>query len=88
MKLGMCPVFVVINDDFLASMNWEVALDQNSDKAVGRFNRMDRTEVNELFKNKVEPLSISSIASVCLTDASTVENILKEMTMTLGELAR
>ena len=88
MKLGMSPVFVVINDDFLAQMNFEVALDQNSDKAVGRFNKADRTEVNELFKNKVEPLPVSSIASVCLTDVSTVENILKEITVTLGELAR
>ena len=88
MKLGLSPVFVVINDDFLAGMNWEVALDQNSDKAVGRFNKMDRTEVNELFKNKIELLPVSSIASVCLTDASTVENILKEITMTFGELAR
>ena len=26
-KLGMVPVFVVINDDFLNQMNWEVALD-------------------------------------------------------------
>ena len=88
MKLGLSPVFVVINDDFLHQMNFEVALDQNSEKAVGRFNKMDRTEVNELFKNKIEPLPVASIASVCLTDASTVENILKEMTTTLGDLAR
>ena len=88
MKLGLSPVFVVINDDFLRQMNFEVALDQNSEKAVGRFNKMDRTEVNELFKNKIEPLPVASIASVCLTDVSTVENILKEMTTTLGDLAR
>ena len=87
-KLGMSPVFVVINDDFLAQMNWEVALDQNSDKAVGRFNKMDRAEVNDLFRNKIEPLPVSSIASVCLTDAATVENILKELITTLGDLAR
>lgn len=87
-KLGICPVFVVINDDYLNQMNWEVALDQTSDKAVGRFNKLDRTEVNDLFKNKVQPLAISSIASVCLTDSATVEHIIKEITTSLGELAK
>lgn len=52
-KLGICPVFAVVNDDFLNQMNWEVALDQTSEKAVGRFNKLDRTEVNDLFKNKI-----------------------------------
>jgi len=53
MKLGLCPVFVVVNDNYLNQMNWEVALDQTSDKAVGRFNKLDRTEVNDLFMNKI-----------------------------------
>ena len=55
---------------------------------MGRFNKMDRTEVNELFKNKIEPLPVSSIASVCLTDVSTVENVMKELVATIGDLAR
>ena len=69
-------------------MNWEVALDQTSEKAVGRFNRHDRAEVNDLFKNKIQPLALTSIASVCLTDVATIENVVKEITTTLGELAR
>ena len=75
-RLGLHPVFVVINDDFLSQMDWQVAIDQNTDKAVGRFNKFERAEVNELFMNKIQPLSISSIASVCCTDALTVENVL------------
>lgn len=53
MKLGICPVFVVMNDDYLQSMNWEVMVDQTSDKAIGRFNKLDRTEVNDLFRGKI-----------------------------------
>lgn len=52
-KLGICPVFVVVNDDYLNQMNWEVALDQTSEKAVGRFNKLDKTEVIDLFRNKI-----------------------------------
>ena len=81
-------MFVVINDDWLNQMNWEVALDQNSEKAVGRFNKHDRSEVNDLFRNKIFPLSVSSIASVCLTDSATVELVLKEIITSIGELAR
>jgi len=33
-------------------------------------------------------LSVSSIASVCLTDTATVDNILKEITTSMGLLAR
>ena len=44
--------------------------------------------MNDLFKNKIQALSISSIASVCLTDTLSVENVLKEMTLSMGELAR
>jgi hypothetical protein len=33
------PVFVVINDDFLNSMDWKVAVDTASVRAVGRFNK-------------------------------------------------
>lgn len=87
-KLGLHPVFLVINDDYLNSMNWEVALDQNSEKAVGRFNKQDRSEVNDLFMNKIQPLALSSIASVCLTDSASVEAVLREVTVSLGELAK
>ena len=87
MKLGICPVFVVISDDFLNQMNWEVALDQTSEKAVGRFNKLDKAEVNDLFKNKIQSLSLSSIASVCLTDVATVENVIKEITTSIGHIA-
>lgn len=88
MKLGICPVFAVVNDDLLNQMNWEVALDQTSEKAVGRFNRHDKAEVNDLFKNKIQPLALSSIASVCMTDVATVELVIKEITTSLCELAR
>ena len=87
-KLGLHPVFVVVNDDFLAAMNWEVAIDQNTEKAVGRFNKFERAEVNELFMNKVQPLSISSIASVCCTDAQTVELVLAEFLATVSSFAK
>ena len=79
-QLGVCPCFVVINDDYLNQMNWEVALDQTSEKAVGRFNKLDRTEVNDLFRNKISHLNVSSIASVCLTDPATVDNCIREIT--------
>jgi hypothetical protein len=69
-------------------MNWEVALDQTSDKAVGRFNKLDRTEVNDLFMNKIGQLPVSSIASVCLTDVATVDNILREITTSIAALAQ
>lgn len=39
------PVFLVIDDDFLNEMNWEVALDTTSVKAVGRYNKHDKSEV-------------------------------------------
>ena len=69
-------------------MNWEVALDQTSEKAVGRFNKLDKAEVNDLFKNKIQPLALASIASVCLTDVATIELVLKEITTSIGILAR
>lgn len=34
-------------------MNWEVTIDNTSDKAVGSFDNYDRTEVNDLFKHKI-----------------------------------
>ena len=43
--------------------------------------------MNDLFKNKIQPLAVSSIASVCLTDVATVENVIKEIVTTLGDLA-
>ena len=86
-QLGLCPVFLVINDDFLNQMNWEVALDQTSDKAVGRFNKHDKTEVNDLFMNKIQPLAVSSIASVCLTDAASVQHCLSEIIASIADLA-
>ena len=87
-RLGLHPVFVVINDDFLGQMDWQVAIDQNTEKAVGRFNKFERAEVNELFMNKVQPLSISSIASVCCTDTLTVENVLQEFLATVSALGK
>lgn len=87
-KLGLNPVFVVVNDEFLNQMNWEVALDQTSEKAVGRFNKVDRSEVNDLFLHKIQPLAISSIASVCMTDSDTVSAVVREIVASIGELAR
>ena len=43
--------------------------------------------MNDLFKNRIQSLSLSSIASVCLTDVATVENIIKEITTSMGHLA-
>ncbi len=68
-------------------MDWEVALDQSSEKAVGRFNKLDRSEVNDLFRNKILALNVSSIASVCLTDTATVDNIVSEIRAQIGSLA-
>jgi len=55
---------------------------------VGRFNKHDRTEVNDLFRGKILPVPISSIASVCLTDTETVDFVLKEICATIKDLAR
>jgi len=49
LKLGIVPVFVVLNDDFVDKVSNYVQLDQTSDKAVGRYDKHDRVEVNELF---------------------------------------
>jgi len=50
-QLGLNPVFVVVNDDFLNMMDWQVAVDSSTNKAVGRFNKFDKSEVAELFNN-------------------------------------
>ena len=52
-KLGIVPVFVVFNDDFIETMGEQVKLDQVSERAVGRFDKFDRSEVNELFMKKI-----------------------------------
>ena len=65
-------------------MNWEISLDQTSEKALGRFNKHDRTEVNDLFRSAIGPLPLSSIASVCMTDSSTVDLVLKEIMAQIG----
>ena len=41
-----------------------------------------------MFRNKISPLSLSSVASVCLTDVATVEAVLREITTSIGELAK
>lgn len=87
-KLGIVPVFLVLNDDWINTLNDQVSLDQVSEKAVGRFDRYDRSEVNELFRNKVSPLTVSSIASISMTDSATVDNVLKEIFTTIAELAK
>ena len=61
------PVFLVVNDDFLNEMHWEVAVDTTSVKAVGRYNKHDKSEVHELF-NHISTLNLGSIAAVCHTD--------------------
>ena len=55
---------------------------------MGRFNKLDKTEVNDLFRNRIMPLAMSSIASVCLTDVATVENVVKEIIKSIAELAQ
>jgi hypothetical protein len=49
-------------------MHWEVAVDTTSAKAVGRYNKHDKSEVHELF-NHLSTLNLGSIAAVCHTDA-------------------
>jgi hypothetical protein len=62
------PVFFVMDDDLLNEMNWEVAVDTTTIKAVGRYNKNDKSEVLELF-NQIHPLNFGSIAAVCNTDS-------------------
>ena len=38
--------------------------------------------------NKISPLTVSSIASVSMTDVATVENVLKELFATMADLAK
>lgn len=68
-NLCWTPVFVVINDDFLNSMDWKVAVDTASVKAVGTFNKFERSELEELFDHTTNPISTASIASSCHTDS-------------------
>lgn len=82
------PVFVVLNEDFLTASDWNVSIDQNTEKAVGKFSKFDRAEVNALFNNRVQQLGISSIASVCFTDTNTVELILQEILATIVNLGK
>ena len=87
-QLGITPVFLVINDDLLNAMDWQVAVDQTSEKAVGRFNKIDRHEINELFQNRIQLVSLSSIASVCLTDTKTIQAVLKEILAQIVEVGK
>lgn len=74
----------MINDDFLNSMEWKVEVDMTTAKAVGRFNRNDRKEVEELFEGSVTTIGTASIASVCHTDSQTVDLILQEIVATVA----
>ena len=49
---------------------------------------MDRSEVNDLFLHKIQPLALSSIASVCMTDSDTVSAVVREIVASIGALAR
>lgn len=54
-------------------------------KAVGRFNKFEKQEVNELFENTIQPINVSSIASVCHTDSNTVDLVLQEFVATVAD---
>lgn len=82
------PVFVVINDDFLNAMDWQVAIDTTSVKAVGRFNKFERQEVNDLFENTTQMINTSSLAQVCHTDSITVDLVIQEFVAQLAENAK
>ena len=67
----------MVNDEFIDGIGGSVIPDKTSNKAVGRFNKNDRFELMELFSN-IKLLPTASIASVCHTDAQTVDLILSE----------
>lgn len=56
-----------------------MAIDTSTVKAVGRFNKHERQEVNELFDNTVQLLNTKSIGSVCFTDSITVDLVIQEI---------
>jgi hypothetical protein len=53
---------------------------------VGRFDKYDRSEVNELFMNKISTVNTSSIASVSMTDSASVDAIIREILATMVSL--
>lgn len=64
-----------------------MTLDSSSHKAVGRFNKNDRFDLQELFE-MTNPVPSTSIASVCHTDAHTVDLLLSEFFAQVAHQAR
>ena len=56
-----------------------MTIDTSTVKAVGRFNKHERHEVNDLFENTVQLLNTKSIGSVCFTDGETVDLVIQEI---------
>lgn len=78
---------MVMNDDWLEALGDGVQCDNHSHKAVGRFNKHERREVQDLF-TQITSLNMTSIASVCHTDAQTVDLLLQEFFATAADQVR
>ena len=76
-----------MNDDWLEACGDVVQCDNHSHKAVGRFNKNERREVQDLF-SQITSLNMTSIASVCHTDAQTVDLLLQEFFATAADQVR
>lgn len=84
----LTPILAVISDEFIDLAQGKLSIDTTSEKAVGRYNRHDKIEVQEVFNGQITHLSLPSIARVALTDTQTVELVLQEINATLAELAK
>jgi len=74
---GVALVHVHMSDDFLKLCDWKVAVDEQTERAVSRFNKQ-LISVKEQFPN-LSMINLVSIAKVCSTDVASVENILREI---------
>lgn len=64
---GVPLVHVHMNDDFLKLCDWKVAVDEQSERAVSRFNKQ-LISLKDQFPN-LATINLASIAKVCCTDA-------------------
>ena len=66
---------LALREDFVTSAG--ISLDQRPDRAVACYDPAFKDELNELF-TKISGVNTSSLASVCLTDVTTVDLMLQE----------
>lgn len=79
-------VILALNEDFASEAC--LTLEHRGEKAVASYDSQQRDEILSAFAHQVVQVNPSKIASVCLTDAHTVEQMLNEFIAQLAEQAK